>query len=89
MKHTDEDLIEAMSFQMAEESERADKLTQGKPARPSTKISNVEAGTCGESKKKNQGNRQEIRFWLHSKAIQSELNNIKQKRKVKKEQQKS
>ncbi len=51
MKHTDEDLIEAMSFQMAAESERADKLTQGEPARPS----NVETGTCGESKEKNQG----------------------------------
>ena len=34
----DEDLIEAMSLAMSAESERANKFTQGKPVRPSTKI---------------------------------------------------
>ena len=40
----DEDLIEAMSLAMSAESERVNKFTQGKPVRPSTKISKVETG---------------------------------------------
>ncbi len=72
----DEDLIEAMSLAMSAESERANKFTQGKPARPSTKVSKVDAGSSGEPKENKQGNQQENQILATLKAIQSELNSV-------------
>lgn len=72
----DEDLIEAMSLAMSAESERANKFTQGKPVRPSTKISKVEAGASGEPKENNSSNQRENQILATLKAIQSELNTV-------------
>ncbi|CAB4022110.1 Hypothetical predicted protein [Paramuricea clavata] len=72
----DEDLIEAMSLAMSAESERANKFTQGKPVRPSTKISKVEAGASGEPKENNPSNQRENQILATLKAIQSELNTV-------------
>ena len=72
----DEDLIEAMSLAMSAESERANKFTQGKSIRPSTKIPKVEVGASGEPKENNPSNQRENQILATLKATQSEMNTV-------------
>lgn len=72
----DEDLIEAMSLAMSAESERANKFSQGRPTRPSTKVSKVDVGSSSESKETNQSNPQDNQILATLKAIRSELNSV-------------